>query len=218
MEEKIKQYLNSLSEIKNDIDMISAKVEKDNLIEVMQILKNTKELEFQQLTDLCAADFSQFRKTEWTTTDAATSGYSRGVNSDTHGRIKFGESVEKLDTNDRFCIIYHLLSLKNNSRIRIKVFLSENPPIIPSITSIWDSANWYEREAFDLFGILFEGHPDLRRILTDYGFIGFPFRKDFPLIGNTQVRYDPKLKRVISEPVTIEPRVLVPKVIRKDNT
>ena len=107
------------------------------------------------------------------------------------------------------------MSLKHNSRIRIKVFLNNDPPVIPSITDIWASSDWYEREAFDLFGILFDGHPDLRRILTDYGFIGHPFRKDFPLVGNTQVRYDPDLKRVIYEPVDIEPRVLVPKVIRE---
>ena len=161
-------------------------------------------------------DYSQFKNTEWKTTNATSTGYSRGVKSDTHGRIKFGDNIQKEDINDRFCIIYHLLSLTNNSRIRVKAFIKEEPPIIPSVTSVWDAANWYEREAFDLFGILFEGHPDLRRILTDYGFIGYPFRKDFPLIGNTQVRYDPELKRVIYEPVDIEPRVLVPKVIRKD--
>ena len=104
--------------------------------------------------------------------------------------------------------------MSNNFRIRIKVYLDDEPPIIPSVTDIWSSADWYEREAFDLFGILFEGHPDLRRLLTDYGFIGHPFRKDFPLVGNTQIRYDPDLKRIIQEPVDIEPRVLVPKVIR----
>ncbi len=218
IEKIIKQHLSSMSVVRDDLDMISLDVDKDNLIAVMQTLKETKELNYQQLTDLCAADYSQFRKSEWETTNAASAGYSRGVNSDTHGRIKFGENIEKADINKRFCVIYHLLSLKNNSRVRVKVFIKEDPPIVPSITHLWDSANWYEREAFDLFGILFEGHPDLRRILTDYGFIGFPFRKDFPLIGNTQVRYDPELKRVVYEPVDIEPRVLVPKVIRKDNT
>lgn len=214
----IKKYLGSLSEISTDLDMISLKVERDNLIEVMLILKDTEELEYQQLTDLCAVDYSQFHNTEWETTNATETGYSRGVQSNTHGRISFGENINDMNIENRFCVIYHLLSLKNNSRIRVKVFTNDDPPIIPSVTNIWNSANWYEREAFDLFGVLFEGHPDLRRILTDYGFIGFPFRKDFPLVGNTQVRYDPKLKRVISEPVDIEPRVLVPRVIRKEDT
>ena len=107
------------------------------------------------------------------------------------------------------------MSIKYNRRIRVKVYINEDPQILPSVTSIWSSADWYEREAFDLFGILFENHPDLRRILTDYGFIGHPFRKDFPLVGNTQIRYDPNLKKIIQEPVDIEPRVLVPKVIRE---
>tara|TARA_B100001123_G_scaffold115038_1_gene134155 strand:+ start:309 stop:965 length:657 start_codon:yes stop_codon:yes gene_type:complete len=218
MEDKIKKYLGSISEIKHSPDMITLNVKKDNLITVLKTLKEKKELKFQQLTDLCAVDYSQFRNTEWKTNNATSTGYSRGVKSNTHGRIKFGDDIQKKDIGDRFCLVYHLLSLTNNSRIRIKVFIKEDPPIIPSVTCLWDSANWYEREAFDLFGILFEGHPDLRRLLTDYGFIGYPFRKDFPLIGNTQVRYDPELKRVIYEPVDIEPRVLVPKVIRKDST
>tara|TARA_B100000131_G_scaffold320609_1_gene369178 strand:- start:663 stop:1325 length:663 start_codon:yes stop_codon:yes gene_type:complete len=216
MEDKIKKYLSLTSEIKLDSDVITLIINQDSLLTTMKILKENEELNFQQLTDLCAVDYSQFKNTEWKTTNATSTGYSRGVKSDTHGRIKFGDNIQKEDINDRFCIIYHLLSLTNNSRIRVKVFIKEEPPIIPSVTSVWDAANWYEREAFDLFGILFEGHPDLRRILTDYGFIGYPFRKDFPLIGNTQVRYDPELKRVIYEPVDIEPRVLVPKVIRKD--
>ncbi|MEC8996575.1 MAG: NADH-quinone oxidoreductase subunit C [Pseudomonadota bacterium] len=216
MEDKIKKYLSSISEIKLDSDVITLIINQDSLLTTMKILKENEELNFQQLTDLCAVDYSQFKNTEWKTTNATSTGYSRGVKSDTHGRIKFGDNIQKEDINDRFCIIYHLLSLTNNSRIRVKAFIKEEPPIIPSVTSVWDAANWYEREAFDLFGILFEGHPDLRRILTDYGFIGYPFRKDFPLIGNTQVRYDPELKRVIYEPVDIEPRVLVPKVIRKD--
>jgi NADH-quinone oxidoreductase subunit C len=105
-----------------------------------------------------------------------------------------------------------------NHRIRLKVFApAGEPPLVPSVMDIWPAANWYEREAFDLFGILFDGHPDLRRLLTDYGFIGHPFRKDFPLIGNVEVRYDPDKGRVVYEPVSIEPRTLVPRVIRKDN-
>ncbi len=117
----------------------------------------------------------------------------------------------------RFAVVYHLLSIANNQRIRIKTFLEEEQPRLESVIDIWSSANWYERECFDLFGILFEGHPDLRRLLTDYGFVGHPFRKDFPLIGNVEMRYDPEKRRVIYEPVSIEPRITVPRVIRHDH-
>ncbi len=117
----------------------------------------------------------------------------------------------------RFAVAYHLLSVKNNHRIRLKVFVDGEPPFVNSVVDIWNSANWYEREAFDLFGIIFEGHPDLRRILTDYGFVGHPFRKDFPLTGNVEMRYDPEKQRVVYQPVTIDPRVNQPRVIRDDN-
>ena len=118
----------------------------------------------------------------------------------------------------RYGVVVHLLSLKYNRRLRIRCYApDEGMPIVPSLVEIWSSANWYEREAFDLFGIVFEGHPDLRRIMTDYGFTGHPFRKDFPLIGNVAVRYDSEKKRVIYEPVEIEPRVGVPRVLRKDS-
>ena len=116
----------------------------------------------------------------------------------------------------RFDVVYHLLSLAKNLRIRVKVETDENTPVA-SVVPLLPAANWFEREAFDMFGILFKGHPDLRRLLTDYGFIGHPFRKDFPLSGNVEVRYDPEKGRVVYQPVTIEPRVLVPKVIRHDN-
>jgi NADH-quinone oxidoreductase subunit C len=117
----------------------------------------------------------------------------------------------------RFAVVYHLLSLDHNRRIRLRVWLDDEYPRVSSVIDVWASANWYEREAFDLFGILFDGHPDLRRLLTDYGFIGHPFRKDFPLSGNVEMRYDPEKRRVIYEPVSIEPRVIIPKVIRHDH-
>ena len=117
----------------------------------------------------------------------------------------------------RFAVVYHMLSIKNNHRIRLKVFVDGEPPLVDSVVNIWSSANWYEREAFDLFGIIFEGHPDLRRILTDYGFVGHPFRKDFPLTGNVEMRYDPEKQRVVYQPVSIEPRINQPRVIRDDN-
>lgn len=117
----------------------------------------------------------------------------------------------------RFAVVYHLLSVKNNHRVRLRTFVDGEVPMVPSVIDIWNSANWFEREAFDLFGIVFEGHPDLRRILTDYGFVGHPFRKDFPLSGNVEMRYDPEQRRVIYQPVSIEPRMLIPRVIRQDH-
>ncbi len=117
----------------------------------------------------------------------------------------------------RFSVVYHLLSTTKNHRLRLKVFLNDEPPIVDSVVQIWSSANWFEREAFDLYGIVFDGHPDLRRILTDYGFVGHPFRKDFPLIGQVEMRYDPEQRRVIYEPVSIDPRINQPRVIRDDH-
>lgn len=117
----------------------------------------------------------------------------------------------------RFAVVYHLLSIANNQRIRVRAFLDDQEPVIDSVVPIWNCANWFEREAFDLFGILFDGHPDLRRLLTDYGFIGHPFRKDFPLVGNVEMRYDPEKQRVVYEPVTLEERINVPRVIRDDH-
>jgi len=119
---------------------------------------------------------------------------------------------------DRFCVVSHLLSVSLNQRVRLKVFApNEDLPVVDSVTSVWNAAEWFEREAFDLYGIVFEGHDDLRRLLTDYGFIGHPFRKDFPVSGHVEMRYDPEQKRVIYQPVTIEPREIIPRVIREDN-
>ena len=119
---------------------------------------------------------------------------------------------------ERFCVVTHLLSVSLNQRVRLKVFCPDDDfPVVDSLNGIWNSANWFEREAFDLYGIIFEGHNDLRRILTDYGFIGHPFRKDFPTSGHVEMRYDPEQKRVIYQPVTIEPREITPRVIREDN-
>jgi NADH-quinone oxidoreductase subunit C len=117
----------------------------------------------------------------------------------------------------RFAVVYHLLSYANNWRVRVRVFAADDDfPVVPSVVDVWPGANWYEREAFDLYGVMFAGHPDLRRILTDYGFIGHPFRKDFPVSGHVEMRYDPEQARVIYQPVTIEPREIVPRVIRED--
>lgn len=131
--------------------------------------------------------------------------------------VDYLEYGEDKYTGDRFAAVYHLLSVANNQRLRVRTFLDDSVPRVDSVIDIWAVANWYEREAYDLYGILFVGHPDLRRLLTDYGFIGHPFRKDFPLSGNVEMRYDPDKERVIYEPVTIEPRITVPKVIRHDH-
>jgi NADH-quinone oxidoreductase subunit C len=119
---------------------------------------------------------------------------------------------------NRFAVVVHLLSIENNCRLRVRAFCADDSfPVIASLVDVWPGAGWFEREAFDLFGIVFEGHPDLRRILTDYGFIGHPFRKDFPLSGHVEMRYDPEQRRVIYQPVTIDPREVTPRVVREDN-
>ena len=118
----------------------------------------------------------------------------------------------------RFAAVYHLLSVSRNNRLRVRVFAPDDDmPLLDSVVDVWPSANWFEREAFDLFGIIFNGHPDLRRILTDYGFIGHPFRKDFPISGNVEMRYDPEQRRVIYQPVTIDPREITPRIVREEN-
>ena len=172
-------------------------------------LRDRDGLRFGQLVDLCAVDYLDFGRADWETSDSATGqGFSRGVQS----RADAGAAHE----GPRFAVVYHLLSHELNQRIRVRCAPHGDPPVVESVHDIWSSTDWYEREAFDLFGILFDGHPDLRRILTDYGFVGHPFRKDFPLSGEIEMRYDPARRRVVYEPVSIEPRTLVPKVIRED--
>ncbi|MDO9360285.1 MAG: NADH-quinone oxidoreductase subunit C [Polaromonas sp.] len=132
--------------------------------------------------------------------------------------VDYSEYKDGLYDGPRYCVVSHLLSVSLNQRVRLKVFCADDEfPVVASVSDLWNSANWFEREAFDLFGIVFEGHNDLRRILTDYGFIGHPFRKDFPTTGYVEMRYDPEQKRVIYQPVTIEPREITPRVIREDN-
>ena len=172
-------------------------------------LRDGEGLRFRQLVDLCGVDYLEYGRADWETSDSATAqGFSRGVQIRTDAAGASG--------GPRFAVVYHLLSHELNQRIRVRCAVDGDPPIVESVRDIWNSADWFEREAFDLFGILFEGHPDLRRILTDYGFIGHPFRKDFPLSGEVEMRYDPARRRVVYEPVSIEPRTLVPKVIRHD--
>jgi NADH-quinone oxidoreductase subunit C len=197
--------------------MVSIKVPVDEWLEVAQTLRDDSRFLFSQLTDLCGVDYLGYGQVEWETTDATHEGFSRGVEGMGPGRFDWKSRPESNDVQQRFSVVAHLLSTHHNARLRMTTFASdEGLPIVPSLVEIWNSANWYERETFDLFGIIFEGHPDLRRILTDYGFTGHPFRKDFPMIGNVTVRYDEEKGRVVYEPVEIEPRVLVPRVIRED--
>lgn len=204
--------IDGVKEVSVDCGEVTVVVEADNLVEVATTLRDQHH--FEQLMDVCGVDYLHYGVDEWET---GGSGFSRGVSATAVGRLSFGDEVAVFDEDKpRFAAVYHLLSIKNNRRLRLKVFAADNEfPVVPSVVDVWSSANWPEREAFDLMGIHFDGHPDLRRLLTDYGFVGHPFRKDFPLIGNVEMRYDPQKKRVIYEPVTIEPRVLVPRVIRK---
>jgi NADH-quinone oxidoreductase subunit C len=132
--------------------------------------------------------------------------------------VDYSTYGERTATGSRFCVVLHLLSISLNQRVRVKIFANDdNAPMVPSVTDVWNSADWFEREAFDLFGVVFDGHNDLRRILTDYGFIGHPFRKDFPTTGHVEMRYDVELKRVIYQPVSIELREITPRIIRENN-
>ena len=187
-------------------DCPTLEVSPENLLSACKTLHD--EFHFEVLIDVCGVDYQDYGITHWRTETTTETGFSRGVDVVGERKIPWNKP--------RFASVYHLLSVSKNQRVRIKVFLEEEP-IVPSVIDIWKSADWFERESYDLFGIVYEGHPDLRRILTDYGFKGHPFRKDFPLIGEVEMRYDAKQQRCVYEPVSIEPRTLVPKVIREDN-
>ena len=172
--------------LKPALGELALEVKASDYREAAAILRDSAELGFEQLIDLCGVDYSGYRDGGW--------------------------------TGARFAAVSHLLSVRNNWRLRLRVFADDDGfPVLDSLTPVWPNANWYEREAFDLFGIVFTGHDDLRRLLTDYGFIGHPFRKDFPLSGNVEMRYDPVQKRVIYQPVSIEPREITPRIIREEN-
>jgi NADH-quinone oxidoreductase subunit C len=213
-------FADKLESVSENVGELTVELSAENLLEVATELRDNDQFAFQQLIDLCGVDYSQFGQVEWQTNDASRAGFSRGVDSGaTMGRLQFGDELDSVaNEGRRFAAVYHLISYQHNRRLRLKVFAADDEfPVIPTVTDIWRVADWYEREAFDLFGILFSGHPDLRRILTDYGFVGHPFRKDFPLVGHVEMRYDPEKERVVYEPVSIEPRVLVPRVKRQDH-
>ncbi len=165
---------------------LTLEVRRADLLHVCRTLRDDPDFAYEQLIDVCGVDYLEY------------------------GR----ESGKDTRSGPRYAAVYHLLSLQHNHRLRLRTFLEDDMPLVASAVNIWNAANWFEREAFDLFGIVFEGHPDLRRILTDYGFVGHPFRKDFPLIGQVEMRYDPDKQRVVYQPVSIEARILVPRVIR----
>jgi len=211
--------LKKLERLPTSTGELGYRVEPALLLDVCRTLRDAPELKFEMLIDVCGVDYKAYGHDEWQTDSATGTGFSRGritgpVADDDEEEI---EAVG-YEPPARFAAVYHLLSITHNHRLRLKAFCpSDDRPMIDSVYGVWSSADWFEREAFDLYGILFKGHPDLRRILTDYGFIGHPFRKDFPLSGNVEMRYDPVKGRVVYEPVSIEPRTLVPKVIRSDN-
>jgi len=173
-------------------DELTIVVHAKNMKSASKILRDYKTLGFDTLIDLCGVDYSAYGSSE-------------------------RDTLDEYD-GKRFAVVYHLLSVSLNQRLRVKVFADDNAyPVVDSVINVWPAANWFEREAFDLYGIVFTGHPDLRRILTDYGFVGNPFRKDFPISGYVEMRYDEEQKRVIYQPVSIEPREIVPHVIREQN-
>ena len=204
--DQIKNHFGNKITIADTKDCITIEVASDNLFSVAKELRD--HFHFEQLIDVCGVDYQDYGISHWRTHESTHSGFSRGVNDQGERMVVWNKP--------RFASVYHLLSISKNQRLRVKVYLEEEP-VVPSVIDIWKSADWFERESYDLFGIVYEGHPDLRRILTDYGFKGHPFRKDFPLIGTVEMRYDAKLQRCVYEPVSIEPRTLVPKVIRDDN-
>ncbi|MBI3569943.1 MAG: NADH-quinone oxidoreductase subunit C [Gammaproteobacteria bacterium] len=167
---------------------LTLEIRRADLLQVCRSLRDDPDFAYEQLMDVCGVDYLDY------------------------GR----ESEKDVKPGPRYAVVYHLLSLQHNHRLRLRAFLDDDMPLVASVVDLWSAANWFEREAFDLFGIVFEGHPDLRRILTDYGFVGHPFRKDFPLIGQVEMRYDPDKQRVVYQPVSIEPRTLVPRVIRDE--
>ena len=174
------------------LDEITIECKVENYLSVCGKLRDHAELKFEQLTDLCGVDYSEY----------------------VDGQLDAEDNVRE---SPRYAVVLHLLSVSKNQRLRLRVFAQDDDfPVLPTLVDVWPAANWYEREAFDLFGLMFEYHPDLRRILTDYGFVGHPFRKDFPMIGNVEMRYDPEQQRVIYQPVSIDMRNNVPRVIRDD--
>jgi NADH-quinone oxidoreductase subunit C len=216
LEAKLGQRVATITEARGETTI---EVLPENWLDVARTLRDDAALRFEQAVDVCGVDYLSYGDAEWDTTDVSSEGFSRGVEGEGPGRFRWSDRPHPSHLPRRFAVVVHLLSITHNHRLRLRAFcVDDEVPSIPSLIALWPGVDWFEREAFDLYGIVFEGHPDLRRILTDYGFVGHPFRKDFPLIGNVEVRYDAEKKRVVYEPVTsVEPRVLVPRTIRDDS-
>lgn len=202
------RFADVIQEMTIALDEISLEISAEQLQAVCLALRDEADFKFELLVDICVVDYSDYGISEWTTERASLTGFERGVDNS-------GQQRPIPWHKPRFAVVYHFLSLVHNQRLRLRVFATGEPPHVPTVITLWKAADWYEREAFDLYGIFFNGHPDLRRLLTDYGFVGHPFRKDFPLTGHVEVRYDANQARVIYQPVTVTPRTLVPKTIRK---
>jgi len=196
-DEKLVNLTESLGELTLEIQVSS-------LLEVLKELRDNDDFLFEQLIDLVGVDYLTYGLDEWSTHEASGEGFERGRK----------DKASSKWSGKRYAVVYHLLSVTLNQRLRVRVFVEQESMLVPSVIELWNGADWFEREAFDLFGLLFEGHPDLRRLLTDYGFIGHPFRKDFPVIGELEMRYDEDKEECVYEPVSIEERILVPRVIR----
>jgi NADH-quinone oxidoreductase subunit C len=221
-----------LARVTTALGEITAVVKAEHLLAAAAVLRDAPGLKFEQLVDLCGVDYGSYGEVAWTGTpmsEGAAGAPLGGPAPETDRSPAIDEHAPKsaaarareadlIPPGARFAVVYHLLSVTLNQRVRVRVFCADTQfPVVDSVIDVWPSANWFEREAFDLYGIMFSGHPDLRRILTDYGFIGHPFRKDFPLSGTVEMRYDPEQQRVIYQPVTIEPREITPRIVRVEN-
>ena len=199
---------------------VTITIAPESVRSVMETLRHHDDLKFEQMTDITGVDYAAYGLTEWDV-EASNHGFSRGTTPQAVGRAgtQLEKTAHKKAMTERFAVVYQLLSLTHNARLRVKTYLDGEQngsiPMVDSVSDIWAGANWFERETFDMFGIAFKNHPDLRRILSDYGFIGHPLRKDFPLTGNVEVIYDEELRRVVYQPVSIESRVNIPRMIRK---
>lgn len=216
--EKLNAHFGARARVSRQRDEITLETDPADYKALLLDLRDHADFAFEQMIDLCGVDYLSFGEAEWDTTDISSEGFSRAVEGEGPGRFAWADRPRGDGPVKRFATVVHLLSIKHNRRIRVRCFAADNAmPIVDTAVNVYPVADWFEREAFDLFGIIYSGHPDLRRILTDYGFVGHPFRKDFPLIGNVEVRYDEEKGRVIYQPVSIEPRVGVPKTIREDS-
>lgn len=193
-------FADKVVSLENRLDELTLVIRAEDMSGVFTSLRDDTKFRFDQLVDLCGMDYSAYGSD--VSEDGAYLGSEEAVN----------------PHKQRFAAVYHLLSVERNIRLRVKIFAQDDAsPMLHSVIDVWPSANWFEREAFDMYGIIFLGHPDLRRILTDYGFVGNPFRKDFPLSGHVEMHYDANLKRVVYAPVTVEPREVTPRVVREEN-